>query len=66
VSAVPNSDDLVKARSLCENLMRRAIAIDKHNKEFLQSLRQYSAEIERQSNSMICVLRREIEQNPGT
>jgi hypothetical protein len=64
VSAAPNSDDLAKARTLCEMLMRRAIAIDKYNREFLKSLRQYSAEIERQTNAMTGVLRREMREYP--
>jgi hypothetical protein len=66
VSAVPNSDDLVKARSLCETLLRLALASDKHNRDFVKSLRQYSLEIERQTTAMSNVLRREMKENPET
>jgi hypothetical protein len=64
--AAPNSDDLVKARSLCETLMRLALSIDKHNRDFVKSLRQYSLDIERQTTAMSNVLRREVKEYPET
>lgn len=74
MSAVPStSDDLVKARSLCDTLMRRAASLEKEAMETANYLRECSGtlwkqsmSIQRQCESMKNLLRREIDLNPET
>jgi predicted membrane chloride channel (bestrophin family) len=64
VSAASNYDDLVKARTLCETLMRHAIAIDRHTRDLMKSLHESSVAIERQSTAMANALRKEMRDYP--